>query len=63
MSYQMFADGLMLGFLTGVIFCGVVYKVFLQRQGRSGRREIDVLVQQFEDHFRNTRRGNGGKTQ
>ena len=63
MSYQMFADGLMLGFLAGVIFCGVVYKLFLQRQGRSGRREIDVLVQQFEDHFRNTRRGNGGKTQ
>lgn len=63
MAYQMFADGLMLGFLSGVVLCGVVYKLVLQRRGRSSKREIDVLVQQFEDHFRNTRRGNGGKMQ
>ena len=63
MAYQMFGDGLMLGFLSGVILCGVVYKLVLQRRGRSSKREIDVLVQQFEDHFRNTRRGNGDKMQ
>ncbi len=63
MGYQMFADGFMLGFLSGVILCGVVYKLVLQRRGRSSKREIDVLVQQFEDHFRNSRGGNGGKMQ
>lgn len=61
MSYQMFTDGLMIGFLAGVIFCMVVYRFVLQRRGRSARREIDVLVQQFQDHFRNTKRGNGEK--
>jgi hypothetical protein len=61
MSYQMFTDGLMMGFLSGVIFCVVVYRFVLQRQGRSTRREIDALVQQFQDHFRNTRRGEGDK--
>jgi hypothetical protein len=61
MSYQMFTDGLMMGFLSGVIFCVVVYRFVLQRNGRSTRREIDALVQQFQDHFRNTRRGDGGK--
>jgi len=63
MGYQMFADGFMLGFLSGVILCGVVYKLVLQRRGRSSKREIDVLVRQFEDHFRNSRRDNGGKMQ
>lgn len=63
MGYQMFADGFMLGFLSGVIFCGVVYKLVLQRRGRSSKHEIDLLVRQFEDHFRNSRRGNGGKVQ
>jgi len=61
MSYQIFTDGLMIGFLAGVIFCMVVYRFVLQRRGRSARREIDVLVQQFQDHFRNTKRGNGEK--
>jgi hypothetical protein len=61
MSYQMFTDGLMIGFLAGIIFCAVVYRFALQRQGRSTRREIDALVQQFQDHFRNSRRGNGEK--
>jgi hypothetical protein len=61
MSYQMFTDGLMMGFLSGVIFCVVVYRFVLQRNGRSTRREIDALVQQFQDHFRNTRRGDGEK--
>ena len=61
MSYQMFTDGLMIGFLAGVISCMVVYRFVLQRRGRSTRREIDALVQQFQDHFRNSRRGNGGK--
>lgn len=61
MSYQMFTDGLMIGFIAGVIFSVVVYKVLLQQRGRSTKREIDVLVQQFQDHFRNTRRGNGEK--
>jgi hypothetical protein len=57
----MFTDGLMIGFLAGVVFCVVVYRFVLQRHGRSTRREIDALVQQFQDHFRNTRRGDGGK--
>jgi hypothetical protein len=57
MSDQMFTDGLMIGFLAGVVFCVVVYRFVLQRHGRSTRREIDALVQQFQDHFRNTRRG------
>ena len=61
MSYQMFTDGLMMGFLSGVVFCVVVHRFVLQRQGRSTRREIDALVQQFQDHFRNTRRGEGEK--
>jgi hypothetical protein len=61
MSYQMFTDGLMIGFLGGVIFCMVVHRFVLQRRGRSARREIDTLVQQFQDHFRNTRRGNEEK--
>jgi hypothetical protein len=61
MSYQMFTDGLMIGFLAGIIFCAVVYRFVLQRRGRSARREIDALVQQFQDHFRNTRRGNNEK--
>lgn len=61
MSYQMFTDGLMIGFLAGIIFCMTMYRFVLQRRGRSTRREIDVLVQQFQDHFRNTRRGNGEK--
>jgi hypothetical protein len=61
MSYQMFTDGLMIGFLAGVVFCVVVYRFVLQRHGRSTRREIDALVQQFQDHFRNTRRGDGEK--
>jgi hypothetical protein len=39
----------------------VVYRFILQRHGRSTRREIDALVQQFQDHFRNTRRGDGEK--
>ena len=63
MSYQMFTDGLMLGFLAGVIFCGLVYKLLLQRRGRATKREIDILVQQFQEHFRNARRGNGEKMQ
>ena len=61
MSYQMFTDGLMIGFLAGIIFCMTMYCFVLQRRGRSTKREIDVLVQQFQDHFRNTRRGNGEK--
>jgi hypothetical protein len=61
MPYQMFTDGLMIGFLAGVLFCVVVYRLVLQRRGRTTRREIDVLVQQFQDHFRNTRRGNDHK--
>lgn len=61
MSYQMFTDGLIIGFLAGVIFWMVVSRFVLQRRGRSARREIDALVQQFQDHFRNTRGGNGGK--
>jgi hypothetical protein len=61
MSYQMFTDGLMIGFLTGVIFSMVLYRFVLQRHGRSAKREIDALVQQFQDHFRNTRRGDGEK--
>ena len=61
MSYQMFTDGLMIGFLAGVLFSAVVYRFVLQRRGRSTRREIDALVQQFQDHFRNTRRGDGEK--
>jgi uncharacterized membrane-anchored protein YhcB (DUF1043 family) len=61
MSYQMFTDGLMIGFLVGVIFCAIVYRFALQRRGRSTRREIDALVQQFQDHFRNTRRGDNDK--
>ena len=61
MSYQMFTDGLMIGFLSGIIFCVVVYRFVLQRHGRSARGEIDALVQQFQDHFRNTRRGDGEK--
>jgi hypothetical protein len=61
MSYQMFTDGLMIGFLAGVIFCAVVYRFVLERRGHSTRREIDTLVQQFQDHFRNTRRGDGEK--
>jgi hypothetical protein len=61
MSYQMFTDGLMIGFLAGVIFSVVLYRFVLQRNGRSTRREIDALVQQFQDHFRNTRRGDGEK--
>jgi hypothetical protein len=61
MSYQMFTDGLMIGFLSGVVFCAVVYRFVLQHHGRSTRREIDALVQQFQDHFRNTRRGDGEK--
>jgi hypothetical protein len=61
MSYQMFTDGLMIGFLCGVVFCVVAYRCILQRHGRSTRREIDALVQQFQDHFRNTRRGDNEK--
>ncbi len=61
MSYQMFTDGLMIGFLVGVVFCVVVYRFVLQRHGRSTRREIDALVQQFQDHFRNSRRGGSDK--
>ena len=61
MSYQMFTDGLMIGFLAGVIFSGLVYKLLLQRRGRANKREIEVLVQQFQEHFRNARRGNGEK--
>ena len=61
MSYQMFTDGLMIGFLSGVIFSVALYRFVLQRHGRSARREIDVLVQQFQDHFRNTHRGDGEK--
>jgi len=61
MTYQMFTDGLMIGFLAGVMFCMAVYRFILQGRGRSRRREIDALVQQFQDHFRNTRRGNGEK--
>jgi uncharacterized membrane-anchored protein YhcB (DUF1043 family) len=61
MSYQMFTDGLMIGFLAGIVLCAVVYRFTLQRRGRSTRREIDALVQQFQDHFRNTHRGDGEK--
>jgi hypothetical protein len=61
MSYQMFTDGLMIGFLAGVVFCALMYRFVLQRRGRSTRREIDTLVQQFQDHFRNTRRGDSEK--
>jgi hypothetical protein len=61
MSYQMFTDGLMIGFLAGVVFCMVVHRFVLKRHGRSTRREIDALVQQFQDHFRNTRRGDSDK--
>ena len=61
MSDQLFTDGLMIGFLAGVVFCVVVYRFVLQRHGRSTRREIDALVQQFQDHFRNTRRGDNDK--
>jgi hypothetical protein len=61
MSYQMFTDGLMIGFLAGILFCAVAYRFTSQRRGRSTRREIDTLVQQFQDHFRNTRRGDGEK--
>jgi uncharacterized membrane-anchored protein YhcB (DUF1043 family) len=61
MSYQMFTDGLMIGFLAGIVLCVVVYRFTLQRRGRSTRREIDALVQQFQDHFRNTHRGDGEK--
>ncbi len=61
MSYQMFTDGLMIGFLAGVIFCGVAYKLLLQRQRRGAKREIEILVQQFQEHFRNARRGDGEK--
>jgi hypothetical protein len=58
---EMFTDGLMIGFLSGVIFCMVVYRFVLQRRGRSTRREIDALVQQFQDHFRNNRRSDSDK--
>lgn len=61
MSYQMFTDGLMIGFLAGILFCAIVYRFVLQRRDRTTRREIDMLVQQFQDHFRNTRRGDGEK--
>jgi hypothetical protein len=61
MTYQMFTDGLMIGFLCGIVFCVVMYRFVLQRHGRSTRREIDALVQQFQDHFRNTHRGDGEK--
>ena len=61
MSDQLFTDGLMIGFLAGVVFCVVMYRFVLQRHGRATRREIDALVQQFQDHFRNTRRGESDK--
>jgi hypothetical protein len=61
MSYQMFTDGLMIGFLAGILFCAIAQRFFLRRRGRNTRREIDMLVQQFQDHFRNTRRSGGEK--
>jgi hypothetical protein len=61
MSYQMFTDGLMIGFLAGILFCALAHRFVLQRRGRTTRREIDALVQQFQDHFRNTRRSDGEK--
>jgi hypothetical protein len=57
----MFSDGLMIGFLAGILFCAIVHRFVSQRRGRTTRREIDVLVQQFQDHFRKTRRSDGEK--
>ncbi|RMF87998.1 MAG: hypothetical protein D6736_11650 [Nitrospinota bacterium] len=59
MSDQMFTDGLFLGFLLGILFSVLAYKFVLKGQGRSRKKEIDILVQQFQEHFRQLKGGKG----
>jgi hypothetical protein len=62
MSGQMFTDGLFLGFFLGILFSFLAYKFVLKGQGRSKKKEIDLLVQQFQEHFRHIK-GNKGDSE
>ncbi|MFQ6671947.1 MAG: hypothetical protein ACE5KY_01505 [Candidatus Tectimicrobiota bacterium] len=56
MNYQIFLDGLGVGFLLGLLVAYVLSCFTGRPKAKTPRRDIDKLVDQFEEHYREVRR-------
>jgi uncharacterized membrane-anchored protein YhcB (DUF1043 family) len=56
MSYGVFLDGFGLGFIVGLLVAYLLYRFSARSKGKTSRRDIDKLVHQFKEDYRETRR-------
>jgi uncharacterized membrane-anchored protein YhcB (DUF1043 family) len=56
MDYGLFLDGVGLGFIGGLVVGYLLHRFGGRPRSRRTRREIDQLVHQFEEHYRELRR-------
>lgn len=56
MGNGVFLDGFGLGFIVGLLVAYLLYRFTGRSKSKTSRREIDKLVHQFEEHYREIRR-------
>jgi len=56
MNYQIFLDGIGVGFIVGLLVAYLLYRFGGRPKARTKRPDIDKLVDQFEKHYRDVRR-------
>jgi uncharacterized membrane-anchored protein YhcB (DUF1043 family) len=56
MGYGVFFDGFGLGFIGGLLLAYLLYRFTGRPKSKPTHREIDKLVHQFDEHYRETKR-------
>lgn len=56
MNYQIFLDGFGVGLIVGLLVAYLLYRFSGRPKAQTRRRDIDKLVDQFDEHYREVRR-------
>ena len=56
MNYRIFLDGLGVGFIVGLLVAYLLYRFGGRPKARTKRLDIDKLLDQFEQHYKDVRR-------